>query len=352
MKIISCSIRILIFYLFILVLTVGKSYGQLTLEKLDQLDNPNFFQIKEANEQYWKDIPIEERKGWKQFKRWEYFWGKRTFPTGKFPDTKPLLDEINKLRTNKEIKKNDMTLSTKEWKLLGPIEHPEVTSGLRQQGLGRINRVRFHPTNLNEIWIGSASGGVWKTVDGGKNWINFPFTEFLSLGVSDIAISESNPNIVFVATGDIEPANSKKFYTIGLLKTTDSGLSWSVTGMSSTLQQGKQVGSVLVHPSDPNIVITGTNDGIYKSTDGGETFTQKRSGGYFVDLEFMPGNPNVIYGSTLSWGGEGNIFRSTNLGDTWSVSQTISGVNRIAIAVTSANPSRVYALCSDRKSVV
>ncbi len=319
----------------------GISFGQQKyILEIEKSANPNFYEIQKAMNSYWEQIPESERKGWKNFKRWESFWERRVYPTGEFPDATKILQEWQKFQG----KKNNNTIqATEEWKLLGPILNPSSVGNTRNQGIGRINRIRFQPDNDNIIWAGAAAGGVWKSVDGGKNWWSPPFTQFLSIGVSDIAIAERNPNIVYVATGDCEPSYSA-YYSIGLIKTTNGGTNWEVTNLKYSLDNLNNVNRVLVHPDNPNIVIAGTNKGIYKSTDGGNSWGLKEGGKFFIDMEFMPGNPNIVYSSTKSWSGNNYIYKSSDNGDTWKIVQTYQGSLRVALAVTRFEPLFVYAV--------
>ncbi|MBI5324356.1 MAG: hypothetical protein HZB41_03600, partial [Ignavibacteriae bacterium] len=327
-------------FISILSFMISSSFAQqnflLPLEKSTKL---NFYDMQKAFNGYWEQLPESERKGWKTYKRWESFWERRVYPTGEFPDANNILKEWQHFRNKKN---SDAIQASAQWKLLGPVLNPTSTGGTREQGLGRINRIRFQPDNENIIWAGAASGGVWKSEDGGRNWKTFPFTQFLSIGVSDIAISERNPNIVYVATGDCEPSYSN-YYSIGLIKTTNGGDDWEVTNLKYSVDNNRNVNRVLIHPDNPNIVIVGTSDGIYKSTDGGDTWSQKEGGKFFIDIEFMPGNPDVVYASTKMWG-TNYVYKSTNNGDSWKAIQTYQGSRRVALAVTRFEPLFVYSL--------
>src|SRR3989339_166854 len=320
----------------------GISFAQQNfMAELEKSPNPNFYEIQKAMNNYWEQIPESERKGWKQFKRWESFWERRVYPSGEFPDATKILQEWQQFRGKKQ---HNTIQATAEWKLLGPILNPASVGNSRKQGIGRINRLRFQHDNDNIIWAGSASGGVWKSDDGGKNWWSPPFTQFLSIGVSDIAISERNPDILYMLTGDCEPSY-RDYYSIGLIKTTNGGIDWEVTNLKNSLDNGRNINRVLVHPDNPNIVIAGTSDGIYKSTDGGNSWSLKEGGKFFIDMEFMPWNPNVVYASTKSWSGN-YIYKSSNNGDTWKIVQTYQNSVRVAIAVTRSEPLFVYAVAS------
>lgn len=304
-------------------------------------EHQNFYEIKNAMEKHWEGVPIKERSGWKQYKRWEKFWGQRTYPTGEFYDGINIYKEMH----YKEgwYKKDNSTLS-KSWEPLGPFDQPYAADN--EMGIGRVNCLRFHPNDPNELWVGASTGGVWRSKDGGKTWTNFDFSDFLSLGVNDIAISPSDPNVVYVATGDAFGLahSAMQNYSIGIIKSTNGGSTWRVTNFAYEIDDKQLVSRLLVNPDDPNTVIAATSSGIIKTTDGGNTWNSKNNSAFIIDMEFNPLNHNIIYASTFSWSGNGHIYKSTDNGDSWEDVRTISGAVRIALAVTADEPDFVYAL--------
>ncbi len=328
-----------------ILLFTGKTAAQSPFEQVEKSKSPNYEQIKEAFDEYWKGFPEGQRKpGWKQMQRWQYFWEQRTFPNGEFPNQLEIYREYEFF--NKKNKSPNPS-SSKQWTILGPISSPEKVYDVREQGLGRVNVIRIHPNDPNIIWAGAASGGVWRSTDGGSTWETFPFTQFLSLGVSDIAISKSDPNVVYVATGDASGTlgTGNSFYSIGIIKTTDGGATWNATNMSYYLSNGKVTSKIILSPDNPDIVIAATGDGIYKSTNGGQTWSIKRTGN-FRDMICSLSDFNIVSASVFSRSGSTSIFRSTDFGDTWTEVHTISGGSRVVFAVTPNRPERIYALCS------
>ncbi len=301
----------------------------------------NFYEIQSSMEQYWDGVPIEERRGWKQYKRWENFWEERTYPGGEFYDATKIYHEVKQF--DSWDKRNNSTLSS-EWRSLGPVNEPDADDN--KSGLGRVNCLRIHPDNPDELWAGASTGGVWKSTNGGKNWTNFDFSQFLSIGVNDIAFSESNPDVVYVATGDAFGLghSAMQNYSIGVIKTTDGGNSWKVTNFSADIDNRLLIGRVIVHPQNENIVIAATSNGIFKSTDGGNNWNNTSTGTFFIDMEMHPGNSDILYASTFSWSGNGQIFKTTDNGDNWELVRSIPGAVRIALAVSPAAPDIVYAL--------
>ncbi|MFW5701420.1 MAG: hypothetical protein ACOCX7_00575 [Bacteroidota bacterium] len=326
-------------------LPAGDIFAQNGMAELKERDYANFDKIRNAYYNIWKDQPQSDRKGYKQFKRWEYFWSRRVGPKGQFPSGDVIMKAF---KQSEQIKIKADKIQSVEWRQLGPDMHPESQNGVRDQGIGRINAVRVHPQFSNELWAGAASGGVWRSTNRGGTWSVFPFTQFLSLGVSDIAISLSNPDVVYVATGDADgSAGSRNFYSVGVIKTVDGGENWSVTALEHTLGERKLIGKLAVHPQNSDIVYAATSSGVWKSTDGGDTWDLSSGGGFFIDMEMHPSNPDILYASTFSWSGNTSIYRTTDGGENWEEVQSLDGAVRIALAVTIDDPATVYALAAN-----
>jgi photosystem II stability/assembly factor-like uncharacterized protein len=276
----------------------------------------------------------EEVPGFFQFKRWEYFWESRTFPTGEFPNTADIYHEWQ--QQQQQLQQQDNTRSAANWTLMGPMS--TVPTG---GGVGRVGCIRFNPLNANIVWAGSPAGGLWKSTNGGTNWAtntdNLPV-----IGVSDIAINPMDTTIMYIATGDADASDT---YSMGVMKSTNSGGVWSATGLTWVVNAQRTVRRLIINPSNPDILLAATSNGIYRTLDAGVNWTQERSGS-FRDIEFMPGNANIVYAVSSS-----QFFKSIDGGHIWSNAITSTGfpvgdVGRVALAVTPANPNVVYALCS------
>ena len=348
------SIRKLTFLTTFLLINISFLFSQSyfpdnsPLLKLSEKQNPTFNEIKEAYQKHWDVQAIDKPAGWKQYKRWEHFWETRTMPDGTFPNGSVILRNYLKDSKNQRTKNDGM--QSQEWSLLGPINTPEEITNSRQQGLGRVNVVRFDPKNVNVIWAGSATGGVWKSTDGGSSWKTFPFTNFLSLGISDIAISPKDPNVVYVSTGDDDGTygTAGAYYSVGLIKTYYGGETWDTTSLSSVLEDRFVTSRVLVHPDDYNIVYVATSKGIYISKDGGNTWDKKLQGVSIKDMEFMPNNPEIINATSLSYSGKVDFYHSTDSGNSWSKVHTLTDCIRANITVSPSNPHKVWAISARR----
>lgn len=330
----------LIFSISLLPLQANEKLNSILSKK-----NPNFYEIQKALNEYYDSDNPSVRRGWKQFKRWEHFWEPRTFPNGEFPSLLHVQKELQ--NWNLKYSKNQIQ-NQKKWTPLGPNQTPYSTS-TREQGVGRVNVVRFNPLDELDIWIGAATGGIWRSKNGGNTWVNYTPPNFLTLGVTDIAISQSNPNVMYVSTGDADGTigTGSNYYSIGVIKSTDQGLTWTITGLAAQLNELKTFTRVLVHPKNENIVLVGAKDGIYKTTDGGVTWKNKYGERSIIDMEFKPNDPNVIYAASYGYGSANVILKSTDNGETWTQIYSIPNSNRIAIDVSPHEANHLFAVASN-----
>ncbi|MDC3032218.1 T9SS type A sorting domain-containing protein [Bacteroidota bacterium] len=284
-----------------------------------------------------ESIPYEKGNGYKPYARELDFVEKRVSNDRTFPHL-ALYNEWIKEKGKSEKASNS------NWKPLGPTNVPIILSNGKNRGVGRINAIAFDPYDQNIIYIGSPGGGFWKSIDGGANWVTTS-DDLPVLGVSSIAIDPNNTDIIYIATGD---ANASDTYSIGVLKSIDQGDTWSTTGLSYNVSANKRVNKILINPNNTDSVFAATNTNIMLSVDGGISWNNCAPLGRWRDIEFMPGNPNIVYAAKQSSGGS-NVYRSLNGGSNWSVINNgvaSSGKYRPLIAVTPINPNVIYALYS------
>jgi hypothetical protein len=281
----------------------------------------------------------EEENGYEVFKRWESYMAPRVYPSGdmSLPST-TYATYMAWLKTYADNHPDAPASSGGNWTELGPVGSPSGPSPYSRTGAGRVNFVRFDPTNPNTMYIGAPNGGLWKSTDAGTTWTTN--TDFLTItGCSDIVIDPTNTNIMYLATGDLESDRT----SIGVLKSTDGGSTWNTTAVTFPASNNYRISKMLVNPSNPLNMLISTNGGIFRTTDGWTTKTQPLSGVIFKDMEFKPGDPNTLYAAGTTY------WRSLDNGATWtdltsSSGLPTSGVSRIALGVTTANSSYVYAL--------
>ncbi|MCL2039897.1 MAG: hypothetical protein FWG85_05655 [Bacteroidetes bacterium] len=279
-------------------------------------------------------------KGWKQLERSASFWQRRLNQNGEITSPKCLYNEA-KTFLDKQLKKNnDHLLTSEKWELLGP----EIS--LMDFGNGKVNCVYASPINDSLLFLGSASGGLWRSTNAGDSWQVIEWTDFISNGIMDIAISPSHPNIMYATSGDPYGVNLFKSYSLGVLKSVDGGNVWDLLMPTLDFADSLAFFEILVHPENPDIVITTTNKNILKSIDGGITWSEVLADGYFRDMKFMPNNPDVIYATNMMGYEIGGckMFMSKDCGESWNEIAEFPLGRRIELEVTPQNPYSLYVL--------
>ena len=299
--------------------------------KDEDMAQPNFFKIQEQFETYWKDRPVERSCGYKPFKRWEWYWQNRVLPDGSFPPAGMVQQEFEQYYKRNHQKQNGNRLPA-NWQSKGPS-----TSAGGYAGHGRVNTIAFDPITDQKIYVGTGGGGFWKTSDGGTTWSTS--TDGLgTLGVSAIAVDYVDPNIIYIGTGDGDASDN---YSIGILKSTDGGATFNPTGLNWSTSSNYLIRRIVMDPSDPNVLLAATSDGIYKTTNAGTTWTQKLTGNFY-DIEANPHNNSNTFLATSS----NKVYKSNNQGETWTNPYTVVTSNRLSLAVTPADTNYIYVLSS------
>ncbi len=306
--------------------------------------NANFYDIVKEFDTYWKDRPYEKGKGYKAFKRWQWFAEPRVFPSGnlKFASRGYALEKYQEfLNENPKLEETSNNLSSASsvanWTPLGPFGSP--AGG----GAGRIQVICANPTNTNSFYVGSAAGGFWITNNGGISYTTTT-DQLGSCGVSDIAINSINTNIIYISTGDRDAGDT---YATGVLKSIDGGLTWSNTGLVWQTIQQRRIYRLLINPINPNTLIAATSVGIYRSLNAGQNWSLISSGNY-VDAEYRPNDTTTVYAVTSN-----GLSKSINGGASFAgVSAFPSGIsaNRLSIAVSRANANYLYVLVSNNSN--
>lgn len=279
----------------------------------------------------------------KQLARWKWFWSSRLNPDSTLPTALQLQEQLDRFRDMK-TSTTDRVQATAVWKELGPIGRP--ADNVTWQGIGRINCIAFNPTAPDEMWAGSAAGGLWHSVDAGGHWRWVPIPEFPIFGISDIAVAPSNSKIMYISTGDNNLATLPLYRNdYGLLKSTDGGLTWKVTGLVRDTAQPRIVSNIVVHPSDPDrLLVSIEKETLLASDDGGATF-RETSNRYPRDLISHPTKADVVYSTSA-----GSIVRSSDFGMTWNTVHGISTSEDVKLAVTPAEPELLIAIYANKST--
>lgn len=231
------------------------------------------------------------------------------------------------------------------WKNTGPVNFPAnvclpLANGFPQiNGLARVVQIKFHATNAQKIYAVSASGGLYISTNNGVTWAPTAGTEQMpATPCSSVCVDYSNDNIIYLSTGD--PNYYSNSY--GIWKSTDGGQTWdpSNTGIGNRMAV-----EILMDPTNISTLAAATNGGIWKSTDAGATWSLKQAGA-FKDMKLKPGNNTTLYAVTGT-----QYFRSIDFGNTWTA--ITSGIDLPAnnvgmrIAVSAANPEITYLCTTD-----
>ncbi|MBN2730799.1 MAG: hypothetical protein JXR26_00085 [Balneolaceae bacterium] len=238
---------------------------------------------------------------------------------------------------------------------------------------GRITSIDVVESNSDIMYVGSASGGLWKSTSGGINWEPI-FDEEGAASIGDVEVYQKNPSIIWVGTGEGNPRNSQS-QGAGVYKSIDGGRSWQYMGLEET----RNIHRVIIHPDNPDIVYLGVQGnawaeteerGVYKTTDGGETwkkilYNNKRTG--IGDLVMDPSNPNKLFAAMWEFkrwpwffesGGEGSgLYMTLDGGETWKEITSEDGLpkgelGRMGIAIAPSNPQTVYAIVESKKNAI
>jgi photosystem II stability/assembly factor-like uncharacterized protein len=240
-----------------------------------------------------------------------------------------------------------------QWRNIGPFRG------------GRANASAGIPSQPLTYFAGYTGGGLWRTDDAGINWRNVSDGSFRTGSIGAIAVAPSDPNVIYVGTGEEAIRGQSSSYGDGVYRSTDQGRTWTNVGLRAT----RQISAVRVHPTDPNVVYVAAQGdrwkataerGIYRSRDGGATWTLVLKGvndfSGASDLSMDATNPRILYAAfwdhqRTPWqvrsGGPGSgIWKSVDGGDTWvRLSAGLpSLMGKIGVSVSPANPDRVFAI--------
>ncbi|MEL6811012.1 MAG: YCF48-related protein [Bacteroidota bacterium] len=293
------------------------SFAQQYREMIDA-GTYSVYEVQAVADPYFELVGTGKGTGYTQYKRWEYNALHSMDENGYLQSTEALLNEYFENEANT---RNSRTMDTSNWLELGPTTW-NSTSGWNP-GVGRITSFAVDPDDQNHIVVGSQTGGVWRTTDGGTNWT---------------VLTDSFTNMDAYALA-IHPVNKDTYYwgsSSGIIfRTTDAGANWSQWVNLS----GADVNKILIHPTSPDIVfVSVVSGGIFRTTNGGSTWSgtlTSESTGY--DIEFKPGDTNTVYAS-----GNG-FYRSTDGGASFSqISSPFTAGQTKMIGVSANGASTVY----------
>ncbi|HEV3205036.1 MAG TPA: hypothetical protein VGY77_11660, partial [Gemmataceae bacterium] len=259
-----------------------------------------------------------------------------------------LLEELE----NRNLLSSSIPLDTINWTAMGPAPILNGQTPRGQPVSGRIAAIAADPNDSNVLYLAAAGGGVWKTTDAGADWAPLTDDQATSF-MGALAVAPSASSVIYAGTG--EPSNSNlSFYGRGVLKSMDGGASWTLLG--NDVFDRHTIAQIAVSPIDPDTVFVavadggvngvGGNTGIWKSTDGGKTWTDTTSTisttAAFTDVEMDPKDPKTLYAAVGSFRGSSvnGVYKTDDGGATWSVAgnfPTGIGDGRISVAIAPAD---------------
>src|SRR6266404_2035269 len=293
-------------------------------------------------------MDVEE---YKLFSRFLWLIEPRTYPTGKldFEKIDAIRKELPKIDNGlvlKQQQSNPLNLKIRQNRILWPLQpfwRPLGPSdAVGGTNLGRVNAILFDPKNPKTIYIGTPDGGVWKTINFGSTWTP-KFDSQPTLSVGSIVIDPNDSKILYVATSDPFGYGTPFWggtYSVGVRKSMDGGNTWTSTGLTWTVSQNRTIRRLAIHPSNGNILLAATSDGVYRTADGGLTWTRILTASSF-DAEFQQNNGAIAYVTT------NQVFKSSNAGASFSALTATCGGSRYSIGIARSNPKVLNTLCTD-----
>jgi len=297
----------------------------------------NFFDIQKEMEAYYA-VPAHRTNGYKQYKRAEYYLQTRLDPNGDIVNTeKRKLDALKKYKPPAVY--SQQRSYSGHWEFFGPLIHSDYN------GIGRVNRIAFHPTEEDIIYAATAGGGLWYTFNHGTFWI--PLTESLPVNnLSGVVIDYTDPDHIYILTGDGDGccggARSYKLRkpSTGVLESNDGGLTWRQTGLVFNEQDETWGYDLVMHPTVPEVLFVCTDEGVYRTLNGGDDWIEILDEKIF-ELKFNTGDPGTIYAVS-----EANVYRSTTIGLAWNDTIPIPNYDdedsRMSLATTPLDPDLLY----------
>lgn len=288
----------------------------------------NFYDVVDKAEAYFKTIDKKAKgSGYKNFMRWVINNEYKYYPSGNRMTVDPAFttkayDKFLK-SNNTNANKNSMAGG---WRELGPFLVENIT-GHYAAGMGRVEDFYVDPSNTQKIYIGSRSGGFWKTLNEGDTWTKSDTENLPASGVNAIAVDPSNTDHVY-----INVRNSDNGYSYGIYESTNAGTTFTETDFNPTnlglggLGSNFTIYTVAYHPTISNLLLVGTSNGLYKTTDNFSTWTQVITSGDFFQIKFHPTNSSILYTVNHNSSGTNFLYRSNDTGDTYATT-TITGNN-------------------------
>lgn len=300
------------------------THAQTDIFKLMEREDLKIQEIESLAGSYFETHGTQRGSGYKQYQRWLHEQKFHLNADGSFIPPSVENEAYQKFISEQKQYKS----ASNPWKELGPNSWSRTTGW--NPGLGRITTIAIHPDDTTVIYVGTPGGGLWKSVNSGLTWVPLTDNYFHTwMHISTICIDPTDRNTVYVGLAQG-----------GVIKSTNGGATFANT--TSGPSNPKKVIAV---PGNPNVLFAAGANGITRSINGGTSWTNVLSGFAMEDIEYNPGNPNLMYASAP--GTNGSVWRSVNGGLNWTLLGTANGITatgRTLLAVSPKNPAVVYAV--------
>ncbi len=303
--------------------------------KLMEGPNPNLFEVQEAYEQYYQSHPFVKNRQTQAYKRWLQKMNMFANEKGYYQQPDWSASDEAQFRLEKQKLQNQRAGAS--WQAIGPFHLDlEAAGSSYAPGITRMNTVTEDPNDMATVYVGTATTGLWKSTDTGNTWQCLTL-DMMVKGVGAVCVDWSNSNTVYFGSN------------IGIQKSSDGGQTWAATGLNYPYYNGIYVWEIRMDPTDHNTLLSATNSGFYRSTDAGQTWTQMMSGVWY-EIEYHPTLPNIVYALHKN-GDKCEFWKSTDHGINWvhitnGTPDPGAGQHnrRSELSVTPAAPNNVYLL--------
>ena len=325
---------IILAFLFFSILASGQGFPDVPWLETTQSKaskTSSYEELIRRFKEYLSQVDLSKKgNGVKPFERWRSLWEPYFYRKGGFHPVKDI-----DLAFAKKMAISNKSLAESTWTSIGPSI---VDRNNHLPGKGRVNYVLIDPVDSNIMYVGAPAGGIWKTTDKGQTWS--PLTDDLpQIGVSAIALSPQDHNIIYIGTGDDD---AKDTYSRGVFKSTDGGETWNAIGPDLG-SDSEVIYELLIHPQNENIIWVASSSGLYKTSDGGSNWAKVLDGN-IRSMKRHLNNPDILYAASSS-----SFYRSTDGGNNFtrvdinfSINNSSFVPQRIEIEVTPAATDNVY----------
>jgi len=307
-------------YLYIIALcliNVSEIGAETSIKEIVKSNN-NFFEIEHLAAMYFddkfcnQDDELCRDREFHKYERWAWYWRQRVDENGNRRDMSKVVQTHSEASARKNSKNGTYDNEDYDW-----LNITQTNSLSGYEGMGRASAMAFHPTDENIWYLGAPNGGIWKTEDGGQNWValgdDLPF-----VSVGNIVVNKDNPNEIFISVGD---SYGWWNYGLGIYKSEDAGLTWEPTPFSNDFTSYRAILDMRVSPVNSSVFMLTTSDGLFKTTDKFQT-TEEILSGEWTNVRYHPTNANIVYASRRSQQNS-QVWKSTDGGNNWSSSTSL-----------------------------